>query len=231
VFTTRQLRLRSVVDQAQAWELAARAVGGHASRLLRVKQVHGRTVRVVRDGTSFDAAAADAPEADAIASDVPGMVLAVQVADCVPLLLADPRSGAVAAVHAGWRGMAARVASAAVDTLAREFGARAADLVAAIGPSIGPCCYEVGPDLIDAFRVSGASDRELGRWFVYPASGSLRLDLWTASSDQLVASGVPEPQIHRCGLCTKTHAAIFDSYRADGPAAGRMAALIRVLRA
>jgi YfiH family protein len=229
LFTTKQLQLRggAPLDIARAWQLAAKAVGAEATATIRVKQVHGRTVRVVDKGMPIQLEVNRTPEADAIVSNVPGVLLAVQVADCVPILMADSRSGAVAAVHAGWRGTSARVASAAIDAMAREFGTKPADLVAAIGPSIGPCCYEVGPELIDTFRAQGASESALTRWFT-DVNGSLRLDLWSASRDQLLESGVPAGRIHACALCTKTHAQIFDSYRADGPNAGRSAALIAV---
>ena len=83
----------------------------------------------------------------------------------MPLLLADPRTGAVAAVHAGWRGTAAGAATAALDALAREFGSRPEDLVVAIGPSIGACCYEVGSELVDAFAAAGHARHLIDRWF------------------------------------------------------------------
>src|SRR5512138_221324 len=105
----------------------------------RVRQVHGDRVVVMR------AASEPADEADAIVSVVPGVAACVAVADCVPILIGDPRSGAVAAVHAGWRGTLARTAARAVEALALEVGANPADLLAAVGPAIGPCCYEVSP--------------------------------------------------------------------------------------
>jgi YfiH family protein len=226
LFTTKQLQLRPFEQQRAAWVEAVHAVGGDVGALKRIKQVHGRAVRVVRGGA--DPRDATPPDADALVSATAGDVLAVQVADCVPLLLGDPRTGAVAAVHAGWRGSAAGIAAATVHTLTAEFGVRPADLVAAVGPSIGACCYEVGPELLDAFRQSGADEDQLARWFARTATGSLRLDLWAVNRDQLVAAGVPPGQIHQSGLCTQTHAAVFDSYRVAGPNAGRMAALIRV---
>jgi YfiH family protein len=173
-------------------------------------------------------AAAVRPEADAVISDVADAVLAVQVADCVPMLMADDRLGVAGAVHAGWRGTCAGIAAAAVGALAREFGSRAGDLQVAVGPSIGACCYEVGGEVLDAFRSAGAGDRDLARWFTRTSTGSLRLDLWTANCDQLVAAGVPREHVHLSRLCTRTHAEVFDSYRAHGAGAGRMVAAIRV---
>jgi YfiH family protein len=230
LFTTRQLELRPSPDGSPAhaaWEQAAAAVGGHADRLMRIKQVHGRTVRVVRAGAIAPNDIAARPEGDAQISNAPDIVLAVQVADCVPLLMADRRSGAAAAVHAGWRGTSAGITRAAVEAMAREFGTDPRDLTVAIGPSIGECCYEVGDELVDAFRRDGATEAELARWFHRSANGRLRLDLWAANRDQLLATGVLDDRTFVARLCTQTHATVFDSYRAAGAAAGRMAAVIR----
>ena len=153
---------------------------------------------------------------------------AVQVADCVPVLMADRRTGVAAAVHAGWRGTSAGITRAAVEALAREFSTEPRDLTVAIGPSIGACCYEVGDELLDEFRRDGAGDDELSRWFHRAQNGRLQLDLWTANREQLVRAGVSPDRIFLARLCTQTHAGVFDSYRAAGAAAGRMAALIRV---
>jgi YfiH family protein len=225
LFTTRQLQLRPFERQSAAWMEAAAAVGGSPERLARIKQVHGHIVHVVDSATP--GSTPEPPEADAIASNQSGALLAVQVADCVPLLMADRRRGVAAAVHAGWRGTAKGVAREAVEALCREFDVKPSDLVAAIGPSIGPCCYQVGPELRDAFRANGASEDRLARWFSLPG-GSWRLDLWLANVDQLTAAGIPERQIYVARLCTQSHSDLFDSYRAQGPDAGRMAALIRV---
>jgi YfiH family protein len=229
LFTTRQLELRPADDQARRWQQVVDSVGGDTDRLFRIKQVHGRHVRVVdRKHVEADAAARR-PEADAIVSDVPGAVLAVQVADCIPMLMVDPRTGAAGAVHAGWRGTCAGIAAETIATLAREFGARPEDLLVGVGPSIGACCYEVGAELVDAFRTAGASDDQLSRWFM-PRSGRLRLDLWTANREQLTDAGVQPDHIYLSALCTRTHSDLFDSYRADGVNAGRMVAAIRVPR-
>ena len=218
-FTSRQLRLR---DSAEGWARAASTVGCGIDAVRRVRQVHGADVRVI-DGTPSEG---DPPAADALVTCMPGVALAVVTADCVPVLLADPLSGAVGAVHAGWRGTAADVAGAAVRAMTQRWQVPAERLVAAIGPSIGACCYEVGEELIEAFHAAGHDDRARGRWFARDGVGRLRLDLWTANRDLLVRAGLSASRIHIAGLCTKTHLTWFESYRAEGAAAGRLAAII-----
>ena len=171
-FTSRQLQLRG--DQPEGWVAAAATVGCPLDRVRRVRQVHGATVHVVQDATPDSA---PRPPADALATRTPGLALTVVTADCVPILLADPASGAVAAVHAGWRGTAADVAGAAVRALGREFGVAPAGLIAAIGPSIGACCYEVGEELLDAFASAGHDSAARADWFSRDDAGRLRLDL------------------------------------------------------
>ena len=221
-FTSRQLALRPGESGTDRWARAAASVGCAVPRLARVRQVHGAEVRVVR-GDSLDA---PAPDADAVITATPGLAVTVVAADCVPILLADPATGAVAAVHAGWRGTCARVAAATVAALAREFGVAPARLVAAIGPSIGACCYDVGDDLLRAFDEAGHSSVDRAAWFSRDAAGRLRLDLWRANADQLVHAGLAPDAVHVSGLCTRTHVGVFESYRAEGERAGRMAAII-----
>lgn len=229
LFTTRQLELSSAGD----WDRVGQALG--VTHVATLTQVHGREVVVVRRGVPrpFDFAQRG-PEADALVSDDPEVAIAVRAADCVPLLLADPKTGAVGAVHAGWRGTAAGVATAAVESLVREFGARPADLVAAIGPSIGACCYEVGTELVDAFAAAGHARHLVDRWFIAlpPRRGSterprLRLDVAGANRDQLMLAGVAEENIHLSGLCTAMHLDVLTSYRAEKDKAGRIAGVIR----
>jgi hypothetical protein len=238
-FTTRQLSLRGESEAAD-WGSVAAAIGVPEPRLLRLTQVHGCGVLIRRAGDRVsrveagdsslavrcDEPESSRPEADILMTDDPSMALAVVVADCVPLLIADRRSGAVAAVHAGWRGTAAGVAPAAVAAMAREFGVRPGHLVVAVGPSIGPCCYTVGAELIEAFEAGGFV-REIGEWFDLDEGGGLRFDLWAANRDQLITCGVPERAIHQSGLCTASHPEWFASYRRDGPGTGRIAAVIR----
>jgi YfiH family protein len=227
LFTTRQLQLTSEAD----WQRVATAVG--AAHVATLTQVHGRAVVVVKEGKPFDVAQGK-PEADVLVGDNPEIALAVRAADCVPLLIADRVTGAVAAVHAGWRGTAAGAAAAAVDALAREFGSKADDLLAAIGPSIGPCCYEVGTELVDAFAAAGHARHLIDRWFLAPPPerGSrertrLRLDVAGANRDQLVLAGVPEGHIHLSGLCTAMDLDLLTSFRVEKEKAGRIAGVIR----
>jgi YfiH family protein len=220
-FTSRQLRLRPGERAGEAWVSAAASVGCAVPRIGRVRQVHGAVVRVVR----ADELDQPPPDADAAVTRDPGTAVAVVAADCVPVLLADPVTGAVAAVHAGWRGTAANIVGATVATLVREWDVAPASLVAAIGPSIGPCCYGVGPELRTAFEQAGHDGDLVARWF--SAEGErLVLDLWAANRDLLARAGLAAANIHEAGLCTQTHRDVFESFRADGERAGRMAAII-----
>lgn len=210
-----------------AWDRLLASVGGSSEGLIRVRQVHGARVRVLAAGTVPEDAARQLPDGDALASNQPGLVLAVQTADCVPILMADAVTGSVAAVHAGWRGTCAGVVASAVGRMAAVFGTTAAHLVVAIGPSIGPADYEVGASLVGEFLGAGHAQTAVDRWFLR-SGAALRLDLWTANRDQLTAAGVRPDRVFTCGLSTVRHPVVLDSYRRDGAHAGRMAALIRV---
>ena len=227
-FTTRQLRLRGPGVEIREWALVAGAIGVAPEHLLRPKQVHGRTVVAVPSRGSYGPfSGGRRPAADAVVTDDPSCALAVQTADCVPLLIADPRTGAVAAVHAGWRGLAAGVIQAAIAALNTHFGSRAADLAVALGPSIGPCCYAVGEDVVEALCAAGHCDAWTDRWFPHGPTGGYRLDLRTAARDQLSRAGLAADRVHTVQLCTAHDTARFFSYRAEGSGTGRLAAVIR----
>jgi YfiH family protein len=206
------------------WAAVAGLMGVEPAHLLLIRQVHRADVAVARkdSGTPWER-----PDADVIVTDDPSQAISVRVADCAPVLLADQRTGAVAAVHAGWRGTAQRAVAAGVEALTREFGSNPRDLVAAIGPCLGPCCGEVGEDVIDAFRAAGHDDGAVARWFAVAPSGRAHLDLWRANADQLEASGVPRDMIHIARLCTKTYSDVLHSHRASAADAGRMLGAIR----
>lgn len=237
LFTSRQLAL----PDDDSWRVVTASLGSTPDSLMRVRQVHGNAVRVLARGDVPGNASELRPDADAIASNQPGLVLAVMVADCVPILIADPVRGAAAAVHAGWRGTCAQAAPAAIEVMQRQFGSNPADVVAAIGPSVGPDDYEVGEALIEAFAKAGHSAQNIDRWFSRNSSGAPttrtvrrglepkpHLDLWRANADQLAAAGLRRDRIFTCGLSTVTHTSVFESYRVDGERAGRMAGLIVV---
>jgi YfiH family protein len=221
VFTAGNLELR---DRREEWDAVSTAMDVRPDSIRLIRQVHGANVAVVRRGASESW---NLPEADAIISNDPSIAIAVRVADCAPVLLADRHLGVAAAVHAGWRGTVKRVGPAAVDALRREFGSDPANLVAAIGPCLGQCCGEVGEEVVDAFRASGHNATDVSRWFAPGATGRPYLDLPRANCDQLEASGIPESQIFDAGLCTRSYPAIFHSYRAMGAKAGRMVGVIR----
>jgi YfiH family protein len=213
-------------DDEREWEAVAGTLRVPRERLLLIKQVHGRVTAVRRRG---EGVAWEKPEADAIVTDDPSVAIGVRVADCTPVLIYDLVRHVAAAAHAGWRGTAANVVQAAIDTLGREFGSSSRDLTAAIGPCLGACCGEVGPDVPEAFRAGGAEDANLKDWFTPGRGDRSFLDLERANRDQLVRAGVRAEAIFASGLCTKTHHARLHSYRAARDQAGRMLAAIRIL--
>jgi YfiH family protein len=180
-------------------------------RLLLLQQVHGATV--------VEAPWSGTPEADAAVAVVRGWLLGIETADCLPVLLVDPRRRAVAAAHAGWRGTAAGVVRRAVEALVAR-GSSPADLVAALGPGIGPCCYEVGEELRAAFGPDGAA------FFAPGPRGRPHLDVRAANVRQLVDAGVRPEAIHHLDECTACRADLYHSYRRDGKGGGRMISFI-----
>jgi YfiH family protein len=205
---------------------------------MRVRQVHGAAVAVGRHESGH------LPDADILVACDPNLVIAVQAADCVPLLVADRRTGAVAAVHAGWRGLVARAPVTAVAELGAHCGSQPADLVVAVGPSIGACCYEVGSDVRARFADAGFVADELARWFLpspapsarnapmhglnrHSSGGRWYLDMWSVTRAQLLSAGVPPHQTFVAELCTASHPDTFCSYRRDGRATGRISGAIR----
>ena len=240
LFTTRSWRLGGQDQDGSpedGWGDVASAVGVEPEQLVRVRQVHGAGISIARRW-------GEPGDADIVLSDDFGLAVAVRVADCVPLLIADRRTGAVAAAHAGWRGLASRVPGVTISAMRREYGCDPTDLVAAIGPAIGSCCYEVGPSVFDRFRDAGFDAEDLDRWFsstprmsaANPSLPTLNpggrpdrwfFDGWASTRDQLLAAGLASTQVFSSELCTASHPAVFCSYRRDGQGAGRLAAVIR----
>lgn len=199
-------------------------IGAHlglaARDVLRARQVHGRVVIVASADTERESVVGDA---DAIVTTGDDRAVSVRIADCVPILIADRGQRVVAAVHAGWRGTAAGIAGAAVEAIQR-IGVPASDIVAAIGPSIGPCCYQVDAAVRDQFLAMGPGVDE---WFTADGADRWRLDLWKANRTQLEAAGVPASAIGVAQACTAHDVSTWHSFRKEGTGAGRMVAAIR----
>jgi YfiH family protein len=184
------------------------ALGGEWS-LAACWQVHGSEVRVVR---SLSDPNSEQNRCDGLATNAPGLLLGVKTADCVPVLLADPLTGACAAVHAGWRGTLARIAARALATMKEEFGTHPADVRAAIGPAALACCYEVGPEVVSAFREKFPAADAL---FTPTREGHALVDLHAANVEQLVSAGVERGRVHALPLCTMCRTDLFFSYRRE----------------
>jgi YfiH family protein len=182
-----------------------------AGRLYHLRQVHG--ARVAAAPWELP------PEADAALSDSPGEILAIETADCLAVLIADPVTRRVAAAHAGWRGTALGAGVAAARALLSR-GSRAEDLRVGLGPAIGQCCYQVGDEVRSALGAAFAGH------FVPDAEGRFRLDLVGANRQQLEALGVPGASIAAVGECTSCRADLYPSYRRDGVGAGRLISVI-----
>jgi len=244
-FTTRLWKLGEPAVSQSGWIEVADAAGVELAHLDRLHQVHGAAAVVRRKGSEHaDLGEGALDEADIFVTDDPARAITIRVADCQPILVVDQRTRAVAAAHAGWRGLAARVPRVTVEHLAAEYGSRPQDLLVAIGPAIGACCYEVGADVRASF--ASFADDDLERWFaVEPAviaanppvamlsatrrTGHWFFDGWQCARDQLTSAGVPADQIFVAGLCTASHGGVFCSYRRDGAgAAGRMVGVMRI---
>jgi YfiH family protein len=183
-------------------------------RLLLLHQVHGARVQAAPwEGR---------PEADAAVASTPGLILGIETADCLPLLLVDPVRRSVAAVHAGWRGTVAGVSRAAVAALLAG-GSRAEHLDAALGPCIGPCCYEVGEEVRAAFGPGGSS------FFRPGPRGRDHLDLREANRSQLLHAGLDPARIGGLDACTYCRPDRYHSYRRDGRGSGRMISYVGFL--
>jgi YfiH family protein len=185
--------------------------------VLKLRQVHSAVVHAMAD-----TGAANTPmEGDAAVTGLRGAALGVQSADCTPILLADKGGRAVGAVHAGWRGTAARVAFNTVLRMTREYGIEPSALVAVIGPHNAVCCYEVGDDVVAAVGDPAVFEHR-------PGQAKPHFNQALANQKQLIAAGVPESQIFVSTLCTHCREDLFYSYRREGESTGRLLAVIGI---
>ncbi len=190
-----------------------RSAGFDPAALTLGRQIHGNQVSIVRrqdrgrgQPPAFDAI----PDSDGLATGSASVALGTIVADCVPIILYDPDAPALAVIHAGWRGTVQTIAARAVELMQAEFGTEPSHIRAGIGPSIGPCCYEVGSDVIDLWASSG-----VGAWSGATAERQPRphFDLWSANRMVLEQAGVESSRIEVAGLCTRCHGDRFFSHR------------------
>ena len=206
--------------------LFAQAVGADIDNAVTCQQVHGDHIHIV---TAADAGrgaldhAVAVPATDALATAAAGVPIMLFFADCVPVLVYDPVRRAAAISHAGWKGTVARIAAKTVLAMADTFGTRPADCLVGIGPSIGPCCYEVDQPVIDALSQSFC---ETWQHFVVPRGDRWMLDLWQTNHAQLEEIGVPRDAIAIGGVCTSCNTALFYSHRKEKGQTGRLGALI-----
>jgi hypothetical protein len=226
--------------------LAEAVTGDAATPIVALRQFHSN---ILVHAVAADATRKFPHKADGQMTDEPGLLLAIQTADCFPVLLADRKRRAVAAFHAGWRGTVKRIVETGIGRMRLAFGSRPEDLVAAIGPGIGACCYAVGEEVLSEFESQFATARTFFRE-VYdtdpvrkkypmlfltlrapghsPIGPSLHLDLIEANRRQLLAAGLASSSIQVAGGCTQCHTELFFSHRASHGHAGRMMAVIGI---
>jgi len=224
------------------------AIGADKMRVVTLRQIHSDLVYRVDRADESSSRFSEAPKADALITREPGVLLAVQTADCIPILLADPKQRAVAAIHSGWRGTLARIAAKTLGRMHMEFGTDPKDVIAALGPGIGRCCYEVGAEVAREFQsqfpearewfegpfdalASGENDPNWLPWLTMrppghpPPAPSVHLDLIAANRAILTAAGVPPRQISASDFCTACRTDLFFSYRRERTTGRLMAAI------
>ena len=205
------------------------AAGTDAYALVKNHQIHGAVVRSVSRNDSLpDPAAPGVYEADGLVTDQPGLCLTIFSGDCIPILFYDPLRRCIAAAHAGWRGTAAGIAAQTVAAMVQNYGCRPQDILAAIGPGIGPCCFETHSDVPDGLRAGLGAQAEP---FIQPlsASGKFSVDLKRANAHWLERAGLKPEHISLCPVCTACNLDVFWSHRIQGKERGSMAAVIQLL--
>ncbi len=233
-----------------------RAIGASKMRVVALRQIHSDIVHVIHSanqppagtespGTTSSEAA---PQGDALITREPGVLLVVQTADCIPILLADPKRRVIAAIHSGWRGTVRRIAAKALGRMQMEFGTKPEDVIAALGPGIGQSCYEVGTEVAAEFHAQFPNAREWfegpfdqladsdndPNWLPWltmkppghaPPSPRVHLDLIAANRAILEEAGIPQRNISSSGLCTACRSDLFFSFRKERTTGRMMAAI------
>ncbi|MGC9375810.1 MAG: peptidoglycan editing factor PgeF [Bacteroidales bacterium] len=198
----------------QNLNLLAKALDIRKEQLVSPKQTHSKNIGVVTSITDIF------PNTDALITNIPGICIFVRTADCVPILLYDPVQKAVAAIHSGWKSTLQEISKHTINRMQKEYGTQPKNLIAAIGPSIGPEVYEVGTEVIEQFKNHFIFDN-----YITPVKNSDKglLNLWKINHQILIDSGVPKEQIEVAGMCTYSNPELFYSARRDGVKCGRLA--------
>jgi YfiH family protein len=206
------------------YRILTEAIGVSVESLVLTAQTHTDHIRKVgRADRGEGITKKTFADVDAIMTNEPGVTLVTFHADCTPVFLADPKRRAVCLIHSGWRGTVQKIAAKAVDAMAQAYGSRPADLLAAIGPSAGPCCYEVSAEVGQAIDEAGG-----GGCLQYKEGNEKPFaDLWTANRNILMAAGVPAAQITVAGECT-CHEQLYYSHRRQGAERGSLAAFLSI---
>jgi YfiH family protein len=208
-------------------ELLCDAVGIDLGSVVAGEQVHGTEIFVATADQKGKGATnwLDGIKCtDALITNVPNLTLLMIAADCVMLSLFDPKRKVISMAHAGWRGTVAKIAQKTVERMVEIFECDPADILTALSPSIGPCCYAVESDIVERFQL--AFPYEAPRFLMPQADGSVHLNLWGANSWQLLAKGIKEENIEISNLCTSCNTDIFYSYEAEGGRTGRFGAML-----
>jgi YfiH family protein len=212
-------------------KLLAGTLGVSLTNLTTAKQIHNGHVKIVSEALRGKGSI-DYKEAingtDAMVTNVPNICLMILLADCVPILFYDPSKGVIGVAHAGWKGTLRCVAQNTLKVLREHFGCSPQDIVVGVGPSIGPCCYQVSQGVIsEVEHVFGTKQGCIGN---ESADGKGYLDLWTVNRKQLLQAGIPEKNIEMAKICTCDHPDMFYSYRHEQGKTGRFGAgiVIRV---
>lgn len=203
-------------------------LGVDAEKMITCQQVHGdNIVRVAaEDAGRGKKVYSDAiPDTDALITNEKQLPIMLFFADCTPILIADPVAGAIGVAHGGWKGTVAGIAMKTVEAMVKEFGSNPADMVAGIGPAVGPCCYEVSEDVADKFSAAFPDMTEKILLSTGNA-GKYKLNLWKCNELQLLKAGLKQENVEVAGLCTSCNSQRFFSYRADKGKTGRIGALL-----
>ncbi len=205
---------------SQNLKLLAGVLAIEKEQMVFPKQTHSANIGIVKNSSDTFL------NTDALLTNIPGICIAIRTADCVPVLLFDPVQKVVAAIHSGWKGTIQKIAQRTIKLMQQKFGTNPQNIIAGIGPSIGPDVYEIGAEVVEKFTAEFDQNQ-----IIKPIqdSGKAFLNLWEANKQILIRADVPESQIEIAEMCTYSHPELFYSARRDGVKCGRLASGIMIV--